>query len=377
MQRILIDAIQVKEGMITAKDVFTDSGLFLIPADTRITEDHLKKLHNHNIAILSVFVANGYKGPVIEDPYETFDKIIESEIKLSETTSEKAGSIKDSRAFKVFERQYTKQVQVIKDELSKIVTTGIIDAAPLYSLIDDIVLTTAADKQLFSYMCRMRSHNDVTYTHAMNVSMLAAKLGQWLGFPLHVTTELALAGILHDIGKIKIPVEILEKPGKLTDDEFNLIKQHSVYGYELIANSGLPLGVKHAVLMHHEKLDGRGYPLGLSLDRIHQYAKIIAVVDIYDAMTAERPYHERYHPFHVIRMFEMESYGQLDKTVLDVFLERIAHNYMNDVVKLSNGTEGKIIFIHHRNPSKPIIQLNNGKVVDLQLVKDLDITDFL
>lgn len=371
MKRTTITISSVQEGMITAKDIFTADGILLIPEDTPLTPTHIIKMSVYNITSISVFVDDSCPGMV--DPVQTFGQ----ELRAAETQEVYGKTITDSKQFKEFAKRYDNQVKMVEYQLTEIIHSNNIDLKPVYELISEILSTTAASMDFFSFMCRMKSSDDVTYSHSMNVSMMACILGKWMNLPAHQTTELALSGMLHDIGKVLVDQSVLNKEGKLTDDEYTHIKEHTTLGYEIVSMTDIPIGVKHAILMHHEKMNGAGYPLGLSWNRIHQYAKIISIVDIYDAMTAERPYHRRYHPFHVINMFEEECYGILDTDILYIFLERIAHNFMNDRIRLDNGEEGKIIFIHHRNPSRPIVQLDNGKIIDLLNTTNLGIKDFL
>lgn len=373
MKKVMLSKTKIREGMVVAGDVFTHDGTMLIPQRTQLTPNHIIKLTVYNVDLIPIYVEEDYKGPVVENAYEKFDR----EMRLMDTQQEKDDLVNASPEFIAFSKQYAKQLGQVEDQLNNIVLTGHLDLRPLYDLINDMLATTASNEDLFSFMCRMKSSEDVTYSHSMNVSMLASILGKWLDLPTHTTLELALAGLLHDIGKVRVNQMILKKNGKLTDAEFEHIKQHTTLGYEVVANTTLPLGIKHAILMHHEKMNGAGYPLGLSWNRIHDYAKIISIVDIYDAMTAERPYHRRFHPFHVIHMFEEECKGILDTEMLYVFLEHIAHNFLDDLVMLNDGSKATIIFIHHRNPSRPIVQLTSGKIIDLLDFPDLSIRDFL
>jgi putative nucleotidyltransferase with HDIG domain len=247
----------------------------------------------------------------------------------------------------------------------------------LLSLVDNLMKTTATQSQLFSFMCRLNNLDDVTFNHSLNVSILAHIFGIWLHLDPTELEELTLAGLLHDIGKLKVNADILNKPAKLTDEEFTQIKKHTVLGYEMIAATDLPDSVKHTILMHHEKMNGAGYPLGLSWNNIHPYAKIVSIVDIYDAMTAERPYHKRFHPFHVIKMFEEECYGVLDTHYLYIFLEHIAHNFLHDKVILSNNDQANIIFINKQSPSRPIVETLHKNIIDLYTNPKIEIEGFI
>ncbi len=159
----------------------------------------------------------------------------------------------ETAAFIEFSFKYDQQVAQVEEELSHIVESGEVDSTNLTNLVDDILSTTATKSQLFSYMCRLSSTDDVTYNHCMNVSLLASILGKWLNLAELNVKELAIAGLLHDIGKIKIQPEVLNKAGKLSEQEFEHIKQHTTLGYQIVAASDLSVGIKQAILMHHEK----------------------------------------------------------------------------------------------------------------------------
>ncbi len=378
MKRIIIDNQKISEGMLVAKDVFSMDGTLLIPAKTRLTANHIVKINVYNISRIDIFVEDDYKEDQSEyRDIEAEDAALLPKDKAIYINDKRDRLLTETKEFIEFNMKYESQVNKVEDELRSIVLSGDIEPESLNSIVNDIMETSSTQNQLFSYMCRLKNADDITFAHSMNVSLLSSILGKWLGLSVVTVRELAIAGLLHDIGKVRVNQSILNKKEKLTDEEFNHLKQHTTLGYELVAAADLPLGIKHAILMHHEKMNGAGYPLGLSWDRIHDYAKIVSIVDIYDAMTAERPYHKRFHPFHVIKMFEEECYGILDTKILYVFLERIAHNFLDDKVRLNNGAEGKIIFIHHRTPSKPIIQLKGGRIIDLLNIPDLAIEEFL
>lgn len=354
MNRKRIEQSNLTEGMTIAIDIISPDGIFLISKDTLLTPAHITKINNHMI-LDEIYIST--------DQPSTDENL---EIPITETA-----------AFIEFSFKYDQQVQEVGEQLSHIVATGSIPKDALDNIVVDIMDTANSESHLFSYMCRLTAADDVTYNHSMNVSLLAGIFGKWLNYSQNKIKELALAGLLHDIGKIRINADILNKTTRLSDSEFDYLKQHTTLGYEILAKSDLSLGIKQSALMHHEKMNGAGYPLGLELDRIHDFAKIISIVDIYDAMTAERPYHKRTHPFNVIRMFEEESYGELDSHYLYIFLERIAHNFLGDHVELSDDSNGTIIFINQRSPSRPLIQKSDGTIIDLLTTPNLSISKFL
>lgn len=357
MTRIRIDQQNLETGMIIAKDIFTLDGILIVPSETELTAKLISKINVHKVDDIII---------QIDSSKEEGKK---AQINYKPTN--------ETAAFLEFSFKYDQQVTQVQEHLSHIVQTGMINPNNLSSLVSDIITTTATRSQLFTYMCRLHSSDDVTYSHSINVSLYASILGRWLNLNDLEIKDLALAGLLHDIGKIKVDQVILNKKETLSAAEFNLLKEHTTFGYEIVLESDLPIGIKQAILLHHEKMNGRGYPLGLSWDHIHDYAKIVSIVDIYDAMTSDRPYHKRFHPFQVIEMFEKECYGILDTKYLYVFLEHIAQNFLGDTIALNNGDIGEIIFINKQFPSKPLIQLSQGTIIDLSTNPSLTIQSFL
>ncbi|PKM54012.1 MAG: hypothetical protein CVV00_10000 [Firmicutes bacterium HGW-Firmicutes-5] len=355
MNPIRINQENIKVNMRLAKDVFNAEGILLVPKDTLISPNHIVKINLYHIHDIYVYPQEDQIPPI----------------------NQMRQALASTPAFIEFSYKYDRKVEDIQKQLAQIVDTGAINSEGLTQLVDDILDTTVSQSQLFSYMCRLNSADDVTYNHSMNVSLLASILGKWLGMSEVSIKELALAGLLHDIGKIMVNQSILNKKGPLTDEEFAHIKQHTTLGYQMIMGSDLPTGIKQAVLMHHEKMNGQGYPLGLKWENIHAYPKIISIVDIYDAMTSERPYHKRFHPLDVIRMFEEECYGFLDTQYLYIFLEHIAQNFIGEHVLLSNGQRGEIIFINKQSPSRPLIKKDDGVIIDLLKDGSVFIVDFV
>lgn len=349
-KRIPIEYLE--EGMRIGEDVVDSNGTVLIQNNTVINEKHL--FHLKLYQILSV---------VIQDIPETITNDIpkHSDAQLHD----------NEHSFQAFRSQYSIVEADVRKELHHISSGNPIDMPLLLSKSTSLLNSLRTKSDLFDHLIHLRSNDDYTYTHSLNVSLLCNIFGHWLKWPQEQIDNLTVAGLLHDIGKVKIDTSLLNKPGKLTEEEFKVIKKHTLLGYELVKYQDIPEDIKYGILMHHEKMDGTGYPLGLTDVRIHDFAKIIAIADIYDAMTSNRSYHKKFSPFKVIQVFEQDSFGLLDTTFLFVFLENIAHNYLGKTVLLSNGEEAKIVFIHNQSPSRPIVQI--GEVM-LDLLTNPSIT---
>lgn len=221
------------------------------------------------------------------------------------------------------------------------------------------------------------SGSDTIYRHCVNVAALSAILGKWAGLSKKELNLLTYAAILHDFGKIKIDKEILDKPGPLTDHEFGIIKKHSIIGYEFIKNvKFLDKAVSYGVLMHHEKADGSGYPLGLTSNKIHNYAKIIAVADVFDAVNSDRVYKKSKKPFEALKLIQRESLLKLDYQLCHIFLDHVINYYLGEKVVLNNGLTCKIIQININNIEKPLL-LEGNNFINLSQQQDLYIEKLL
>ncbi|GKX28106.1 HD family phosphohydrolase [Vallitalea longa] len=353
INRISIHDVEI--GMELANDVLTSNGLILIPTNTVITQNNIFKMNLYQI--LSVDIKK-YITPK--------ENNIDTDVEDRDFTQK----------FLEFKTNYDNNKQKLTKQLNQISEGGNVNIKDLFRISNDLMKALKNKSELFNYLNHLRSIDEYTYSHSLNVSMLCNIFGQWLHLDRQHIENLTVAGLLHDIGKLSIDVKIINKPGKLTEDEFAIIEKHPEIGYDIVKNLDYPEEIKMGILMHHEKIDGSGYPLHLKDTQIHEYGKIIAIADIYDAMTSVRSYHKKTSPFKVIRLFERESYGLLDTKFLFVFLEHIAYNYLHRTVRLSNGEVGKIIFIHKTTPSKPIVDVGTA-IIDMQDETDLDIEEIM
>ncbi len=286
--------------------------------------------------------------------------------------------LKRSDEFKDFQLEYTKAIVGMQTQFKHYIATKEFDPEALIRLAKDILnsrkMTTI---QLFDMLHNMRGIDDSIYAHCLNVGLMARALGKWLKLEKEDIEMLTLAGLLHDIGKAQIPDAILNKPGKLSDAEFQVIKMHSQLGHDLLRDAHLPDKVMNAVLSHHERCDGSGYPRGLKGSELDDFTMVIAIADVYDAMTAARPYRPPLCAFTAIENFEKEGLQKYRPHVVMTFLERIANAYQNSRVQLSDGRTGQIVMLNSKHLSRPMIQLAEGDIVDLYTEKDVEIVRIL
>lgn len=335
----------LKVGMIVTKEYITD-GKVLIGQGYPITEWALKKLREK------------YFFSKIEVYYEEDDTGFERGIKKVKTVAE-IEKIFTELSFdveKIFEDMETLKISKI-EEIRNFAKRIQSELESVSSVIKNIVL--------------YGSGSDTIYRHGVNVAALSTILGRWLDLNEDELDLLTLSAVLHDFGKVKVNTGILDKPGPLTDKEFKEIKTHPVIGYNYVKEIPyLDRSVIYGILMHHEKLDGLGYPLGLRGDMIHPFARIIAVADVFDAVNSNRRYKKSKGPFEALEIVKKDSYGKLDYEYCNVFLSHVVNYYMGENVLLNDGRICKIIQVDINDLRRPLM-LDNSDFIDLKKQKDL------
>jgi HD-GYP domain-containing protein (c-di-GMP phosphodiesterase class II) len=224
--------------------------------------------------------------------------------------------------------------------------------ATVSTIVDDII----QNKDVMVNVIDLKVYDDYTYYHSLNVAILAVAIGLGIGLNRETLNALGISAVLHDIGKRFVPKDILEKKGSLTAEEFDVIKEHSQIGYSYIReNLNLSSVSNVAILQHHERYDGSGYPFGKKEQNITPFARILSVVDVYDALTSKRPYHEPRLPHLALEYIEQESGKLFDPHVTKVFLKKIAPYPVGTDVELSNGYRGLVVEIIRRlRPDHPL-----------------------
>lgn len=213
---------------------------------------------------------------------------------------------------------------------------------------------------IVQFINNIRSVDKYLFTHSTNVAYLNGIMGKWLKFSEESIRKLVLIGLLHDIGKIMIPKEILNKPDTLTKEEFEIIKMHPIYSFQILVKSGITdLDTLLAVRGHHEKNNGTGYPDGLSINRLSIYTRITTISDIYDAMVAKRVYKKASSPFEILDVFSKGRFSNLDTKLVNVFLTNMPKELTGKEVALSSGEIGTIHYINPCDFSHPFVKINN------------------
>lgn len=235
----------------------------------------------------------------------------------------------------------------------------------------EAVLQQADQYHILSYSPRSVNLRDYLLHNSILVALTSYQLAKWQGLPPKDWIPVALGGLLHDIGNAKVDEAILEKKGKLTHPEQEEMRTHTVHGYQMLKNvAGLNEGVKLSALQHHEREDGSGYPMGVKGDKIHPYAKIIAVADIFHAMTSPRFYKKQTSPYLVLEQLKTESFGKLDPAMVQTFIQKVTEFNNGTLVRLNDGRIGAIVFSDRNHPTRPWVNVNNT-IVNLAVERGL------
>jgi len=236
-----------------------------------------------------------------------------------------------------------------------------------------VIKQAAEIPHLYHLFYELHKMEEYVFRHTIGVGIIALMLGKWLKLPEDELSELALGATLHDIGKTRIDPFILNKPGKLTKDEYEEIQLHTIYGYELLRKiDQLSDRVALIALQHHEREDGRGYPKGLVSNQIDPFSKIVAVADVFHAMLSTRVYQEAA-PFYVaLKQLQGDCFGKLDPNIVLVFLYKLMDSITGRTVMLSDGSIGKIIMVYPYDPLRSLVQVED-RLIDLRHNRELNV----
>ncbi|WMC92848.1 HD-GYP domain-containing protein [Kineothrix sp. MB12-C1] len=333
--------IALKPGMEVGEDVFNYKNELLVPINTILTEEHIKKITRHSVMCV-----------LIKEPVD-----------YATTHFER---VRLSQEFQIFEVIYKENLTRYKELMNDFVINGTpLEIRELMDIYNTLVPHAKNDDFLLDYLYHMLpSEDDMTHAHCLNSALIAGVFAKWLNLSNEDTDILIQCGFFYDIGKLKLSSDLLWKPGKLTDLEFAQMKTHTLIGFNLLKELDLNQHILNATLMHHERCDGSGYPSRLRGDKIDRFAKYIAIIDSYEAMTSARMYRQSMHPFQVIERFEKAGFIIYEESILRPILSHIAGTQMGYNVRLSDGRIAEVIVINQKHLSRPLLRAGNS-IIDL------------
>lgn len=366
MDKKRISVWNAKPGMVVAEDTYNGRNELIIPKDTVLVD-----------VIISRLLSFGVKHMYVYKQQEESIIIKDIEEDTLEKFKGQQETLKESKEFKAFKQHFDKTVKNMNSFFQNLIDGD--EDVHIMSFIDEVEKIMSqghSTMHVLDMIQCMREYDDVTFVHCLSVSLICNVIGQWIEFPKEELKVLTMAGLLHDIGKLKIPRELIVKPGKLTGEEYEIVKKHTQFGYEVLKDQNIDNRIKITALMHHERCDGTGYPLRKTAGEIHTISKIVSIADVYDAMTADRPYRQGVCPFDVIKIFEKEGLSIYDPSILITFIKRTAQSYIHANVQLSDGQVGEVIMINPSALSRPLIRTKQ-KMIDLSREKNLKIEKIL
>jgi len=329
LRKISSDALQ--PGWKVGRPIYDSEGRILLNVGVILTNRYIKRLKR--LGIPAVYIDEGLL------PDVQIDDVICEQTRL----------------------QAIKQVKEIYSEYSQrpdFQPRAIIKKAGVVSVINKIIDELLANRSLLVNLVDIRSFDEYTFGHSVNVCVLAALTGITMEFSRVKLFHLGMAALLHDIGKTFVPENILNKPGPLTEEEFEVVKKHSLHGYQVLSIDPSVSKVCAVVaVQHHERYNGQGYPYGLEKNGIHEFSRITGMVDMYDAITADRIYRKAYPPNEAYEMLAGSGDFLFDFNVVQAFLQNIAAYPIGTIVRLSTGEVGIVVETIKGFPLHPRVRI--------------------
>ena len=317
---------EAKPGMVLARYIMNSSGKILLAPDMVITNAYIRKLAN--LSISTIFV----KDP--DHPDITLPEYI------SVQTQQRA-------------------MAILADTLGKIVTENTFVPSVVSSIASDIVEEVLMHTSLNIFLTGIQTHDDDTLAHSLNCSIYSAVLARLAGFSVAQIKEITCGALLHDAGKMWIDKAILNKPGRLTAAEFALVQQHPERGFNALRARRWELSslVAHMAWQHHERVSGQGYPRGLADDAILPYARLLAITDVYEAVTVDRPYRRAMAPVDIYKTISAGLGIDFDAEYGQIFLSKLAIYLPGMRVHLNTGEMAIVVSVPADQPHRPVVRL--------------------
>lgn len=347
----LLPIYQCEPGMKLAKKIFSSDGIVLLGDNQELTTRLISRLEECGVQY--VYIAD----PRTED--------VDAPSILSEETFRM--SIKEIR---------TSFRELMSRPNTRKGSTYPFIAQPFRNVMNSIIDELSGQKEAVIMLMNMGTVDHYLYQHSLNVGVYTTLLGIAHGYSRDEVMTLGMGALLHDVGKTQISSELLNKPGALTCEEYEVMKTHAQLGFELLKDEpNMPLLAAHCAYQHHERLDGSGYPRGIQRDEIHEYAKWVGLVDSYDAMTTNRSYSSPILPHDAMERLFAGSGTLYEQSMLELFRDKVAIYPIGISVRLSSGERGVVVDMNHSYPQRPIVRiLYNEAGEDLKVPYEIDLS---
>lgn len=363
---------ELEQGMLVAAPVFSGiSREEILGPGTTLSDELIQRIANQNVkAVLISF------GDEDEREQEMIERnLIEEEgsftLRIDSVKAKEVHALVIERTTKVFE-------EIRNNER--------VDVPVMKELANSLVSEVLGNPQAFSNLSAIRTKDEYTYAHSVDVGVLAIIMGKEMGLSEEELRLITLGGLLHDIGKMRLPFELLNKEGVYTKDERDLMKSHTVKGYKMLVKQNVDARVADIALHHHEWVDGKGYPDSITGDSLDTFSKIVSICDVYNVLTMQKMYKPAIPPYKSMQILAGEVNTHFDKEIAKVFQQVIGVYPNGTMVVLSDGIACRVIDQNPDFPIRPVLQvfMDEGgfakreiELIDLSIRKDLYIKEVL
>lgn len=322
---IRISLTSARPGMVLAKHIFSADGKVLLAAGVQLDKTYLIRLKE--LGVPSIYIYDRYTEDV------GIVEIISDETRLE-------------------------AMAAVNNLYQEAKESRFLNLASVVQSVENIVTEILQNRNALLNLTEVRAYDTYTFAHSVNVCVLSVLAGITLNYNRYRLYNLGIGALLHDIGKTRVNLEILQKQGRLSENEFETIKTHSQEGFNILRNfPELSLLSAHVAWQHHERLDGSGYPRGLQGKEIHPFAMIVAIADVLDAMTSERVYSRACHVHEAIDFITSQSGILFDPLIINSFMENIAPYPVSTLVQLNSGDIGVVVDVNRGIRHRPIVRV--------------------
>ncbi|WCK54176.1 HD-GYP domain-containing protein [Aneurinibacillus sp. Ricciae_BoGa-3] len=344
-------------GQILETDIYNEQGILLLSAGKSITATDLDLLLNSNVHEVSI------REPVFDN--------------LSEEIMDEIHTVWAYNPVQA--GLYKKTLSQIKQLFLETKTGNPPNTDEITRRFSPLVEQALETPTIIHPLQSMKGKDEITFRHSINVGIFSALIGRLLYLPDEACLELGEAGLVHDIGKMLIPDAILNKESELTREEEAIMRKHTQHGHTMLLRvPDLPKAYSDVALFHHERMDGSGYPFGLTRNNIPLSAQVVAVADKFDALSSDRPYHKKLSPFKACTYLnESQFNGRLNPEIVTPFISFVLKSYTGATVRLSTGEEGVIVLHNEQEPLRPLVKVENDVFVELKEERDIYIEELL
>lgn len=316
----------LKPGMIVARSVYDSSGRLLLARGVALTENFIRRLSEMGIG--SLYVEDG---------------IFDAAVDRCETVSQSTRM---------------ESVKLLKETYRSVEGKRHINTLSVRNAVEGLIDEVLGNYGTLLNFYEIRTYDDYTFNHSVDVCILSILTGITLGYNRLQLRELATGALLHDIGKVEVSKEVLNKPGSLLPDEMEEIRQHPARGFDILRRHyDIPLLSAHVALQHHERLDGSGYPRRISGDEIHEYARIVMIADVFDALSSDRPYRPACPVAKALDFIKSEVGKSFEEDYVAALISNISPFPAGTVVLLTTGEIAQVVRTAKSAPERPVVKI--------------------